>query len=68
MRSSVTAERRSSPLPKAHETLRIAAEEAGDASKRAREVLTELTDLARRMRVATEAQEAIVEANKRRGS
>ena len=42
------------------EALRRAAEEARETASQAREILMELTDLTRRMRVATEAQEAIV--------
>ena len=52
----------------AHENLWVAAEAAREVAGQAREVLTELTELARRMRVATEAQEALVEELRQRRS
>jgi hypothetical protein len=61
MRDAQEAEREvAEGVRAAQETLRLAAEEARGAAVQAREVLAELTELGRRMRLALEAQEAVI--------
>jgi hypothetical protein len=52
----------------AQESFRSAAEDARQAASEARNIVADLTELARRARIATETQEALVEDLRRRSA